>query len=336
MADREIARKQAEDMARQRHELELDRMRRQAELESQRRAAEAAARQKADRARQEREAVEARARGVTGSGFFVSNSGHIATNLHVIKDFPRLRVKLHDGRVFDARRVGEDVQRDLAIVQIDAFMPPLSLGKVGSLQKGDRVYAVGYPVPGIQGQESKITDGIVNSLSATATRSEWFQLSAQIQPGNSGGPVVNAAGEVVGVAVAQANAIKYLNDAGSLPQNVNYAIKAAHLVELMSRLGVGPARNANPKGGVLRVVDESTVMLIADDPDAAGGVSGDRGQQELLVDQAHPGWRVLVKTQDFGTWYRDQPADVQRLSSSHRASDAVLMLTLYKRDRGIR
>lgn len=336
LADREIARKQVEELARQQQQLELERAQRQAEQEKQRREADAVAK----RTREAREAIDARLRGVTGSGFFISTNGYVATNLHVVKDFPRIRVRVRDGRTFEAKRVAADADTDLIILRIDGKFSSLALAKPYSLEKGQRVFVVGYPVPGIQGQESKVTEGIVNSLTATGTRTDWFQLSAQIQPGNSGGPVVNAAGSVVGIAVAQINATKYLSDVGSLPQNVNYAIKSEHLTDLMRyyvREGVPlPTRKAN----MLRAIDEATVMILADDPGAgdrsSAGASSSREQQEGAVEQAHPGWRALVRSPDFDAWYRTQPPDVQRLAKSDRSQDAILMLTLYKRDRGIR
>jgi S1-C subfamily serine protease len=258
----------------------------------------------------------------------------------VLGDFPRVRVRLQDGQLLEATRVAVDGVHDLALLKVDLRVQGLRLAGAGALEKGARVFTVGFPMPGLQGQESKVTEGIVNSLSA-ASRQDWFQFSAEIQPGNSGGPVVNEQGDVIGVVVAQANALKFLSGSGSLPQNVNFGIKASHVTELLRSVNLTPSSKAPARATAVKTVDAATVMVLADDPVAAQQVGPTstatvKAREEALVEQAHPGWRSLVRTQQFSNWLLVQPEPVKRLASSPKSDDAILMLALFKRDFGLR
>lgn len=138
-----------------------------------------------------------------GSGFIVDPAGYVITNYHVVSQAERLIVRFASGETSDASYVGGDQRTDLAVLKIDGGdLPALQWGDSDAVQMGDLVWAVGSPF----GLENSITFGIV---SATARRrssgvtddiyQEFFQSDAAVNPGNSGGPMVNLAGEVVGV-----------------------------------------------------------------------------------------------------------------------------------------
>lgn len=144
----------------------------------------------------------------SGSGFIISSDGFLFTNSHVINKATTIRVALHDGTISNAELVGEDTMTDLAILKISANEFSTSiLGDSDKLRVGQLVLAIGNPL----GFQHTVTSGIVSALGRTMqsfsgnTIDSMIQTDAALNPGNSGGPLVNAAGEVVGVNTAMIN-----------------------------------------------------------------------------------------------------------------------------------
>lgn len=136
----------------------------------------------------------------TGTGFIVDAAGFIVTNHHVIKDADRIRVKLADGRETKAVLQGSDTETDLALLKIEADnLTALPLGDSDAIRVGDPVVAIGNPLE----YEYSVTAGIVSAKGRkvynNAPYEEFIQTDAAINRGNSGGPLLNQAGEVVGV-----------------------------------------------------------------------------------------------------------------------------------------
>lgn len=132
-----------------------------------------------------------------GSGFFISSDGYILTNHHVIDGADGIRVTLSDGREFDAELVGSDQRTDVALLKVDIRnAPALKVGNPKKLRKGDWVLAFGSPF----GLESTVTAGIVSAIGRdTGDYLPFIQTDVAVNPGNSGGPLVNLNGEVVGI-----------------------------------------------------------------------------------------------------------------------------------------
>ncbi|MEW9919757.1 Do family serine endopeptidase [Marimonas sp. MJW-29] len=138
-----------------------------------------------------------------GSGFIISADGQIVTNHHVVAGAETVTVKLADGRSFDAEVVGSDPLTDIALLKIeaDAAFPTVSFGISANLRVGDEVVAVGNPF----GLGGTVTSGIVSALSRdirSGPFDDFIQTDAAINRGNSGGPLFNNAGEVIGVNTA--------------------------------------------------------------------------------------------------------------------------------------
>ncbi len=135
-------------------------------------------------------------RGV-GSGFFISADGFILTNHHVVDDAEEIYVTLLDKREFKARIVGSDARTDVALIKIDATNTPrLPIGDPNRLRKGEWVVAIGSPF----GLESTVTAGIVSAKGRdTGDYLPFIQTDVAVNPGNSGGPLLNLRGEVVGI-----------------------------------------------------------------------------------------------------------------------------------------
>jgi serine protease Do len=138
---------------------------------------------------------------VAGSGIFIDDDGYIATNNHVVEDAQSIYVELVDGRTFTANTVGTDPLSDLAVIKIDAVdLPYADWGDSSSLSLGEWVLAIGNAL----GEGIIVTEGIVSRLNASMNVEGnilygLIQTTAAINPGNSGGPLVNMAGEVIGI-----------------------------------------------------------------------------------------------------------------------------------------
>jgi serine protease Do len=134
-----------------------------------------------------------------GSGFIVSSDGLVLTNAHVVRDAKQVTVKLGDRREFAAKVLGSDPATDIAVLRIDAKnLPTVNLGDAGALQVGDWVLAIGAPY----GFEQTATQGIVSAKGRSLPGDSYvpfIQTDAAVNPGNSGGPLFDAAGRVVGI-----------------------------------------------------------------------------------------------------------------------------------------
>lgn len=133
------------------------------------------------------------------SGVIVSDRGHIVTNLHVVSGASAVEVHLNDGRALPAKFIGADALSDIAILKIEADgMRPLAFGDSDQVQVGQMVFAVGNPL----GLEETVTQGIISAKgrrAASEAANEFFQTDAAINQGNSGGPLVDMNGQIIGI-----------------------------------------------------------------------------------------------------------------------------------------
>lgn len=137
-----------------------------------------------------------------GSGFIISADGYIVTNNHVIEDADQIKVILHDDKEYDAQIIGTDPMTDLALLKIDAKnLSPLKFGNSSSAKVGTWVVAIGSPF----GLEQTVTAGIISAkgrIIGSGPYDDFIQTDASINPGNSGGPLLNLAGDVIGINTA--------------------------------------------------------------------------------------------------------------------------------------
>ena len=160
-----------------------------------------------------------------GSGVIISHDGYIVTNNHVVDNATKLCVKLNDGRVFDAKIIGKDPTTDIALLKIDAGgLPILRFGSSDALRLGEWVLAIGSPFD----LPSTITAGIVSAKARQLDvipnefRIESFiQTDAAVNPGNSGGALVNARGELVGInTVIKSSTGSYIGYSFAVPESI--------------------------------------------------------------------------------------------------------------------
>jgi len=186
--------------------------------------------------------------GSTGSGIIFSKDGLVLTNHHVVDGGETFRVVAESGVEFDAEVIASDSELDVAVLRISGsfvakgFPNPPPLGAAEPSKIGQRVFTIGHPLAGTLSSEPKYTDGTISALSGMADDKNLLQISVPIQPGNSGGPLANERGEVVGLIVASINSRAMLAKRGILPQNVNFAIKWEPISEFLSSNGVAVPR----------------------------------------------------------------------------------------------
>jgi len=172
-----------------------------------------------------------------GTGWVIA-AGYIATNNHVIDKSDRVYLILKNGSKVSARVLARDRANDLAILSVDAKSidaPALPISEEQA-NAGAQVFTVGYPHPTVMGAHPKVTDGIVSATTGLLDDPRTYQISVPLQSGNSGGPVLNMSGEVVGIATYKLNAAKVFEWTGDLPENVNYAVKVQYLEPLAKPL----------------------------------------------------------------------------------------------------
>jgi S1-C subfamily serine protease len=171
---------------------------------------------------------------ITGTGFVVSNTGHLVTNNHVIKDcVGAIGGNFVGESAAPLRIVSTDESNDLALLQIQGNFTEVAAIRSNGMHSGDSVIAIGFPFHGLLTSDLTVTTGIVNSLSGILNDSRFMQISAPVQPGNSGGPLLDTSGHVVGVVAEKLNALKIAKATGSIPENINFAIKAGALRDFL-------------------------------------------------------------------------------------------------------
>jgi len=175
---------------------------------------------------QQRSPRQFRQRGA-GSGFLISEDGYILSNSHVVGDADRITVTLHDGRTFKGRKVGADPHTEVAVIKIEGSgFPFLRMGDSSTLEVGEWVIAIGNPF----GLTETVTVGIVSAKGRAnigiADYEDFIQTDAAINPGNSGGPLLNIAGEVVGINTAiYSRSGGYMGIGFAIPIDMASAIK---------------------------------------------------------------------------------------------------------------
>jgi S1-C subfamily serine protease len=171
---------------------------------------------------------------VSATGFAISPSGTIVTAYHVVEQASSIEVRFSDGEWLPAKLVRHSRGTDIAILRIETNPPAfLPLIDTQALRAGDQVFTMGYPVIDLLGSEIKYTDGRISSLSGIKGEDSLMQITVPIQPGNSGSPLVNSDGEVVGLITSSAAVRYFLAVTETLPQNVNWAVKSDYVIPLL-------------------------------------------------------------------------------------------------------
>jgi S1-C subfamily serine protease len=197
-----------------------------------------------------------------GTAFVVRPDGFLLTAFHVVKNAKAIEVSCPESGKANAWVENFSEANDLAVLRVAEGRTPtyLSLGDQKLVRLGEQVFTIGYPAPDVLGGEAKFTEGVISSLSVGGDAG-YMQISVPVQPGNSGGPLINRSGEVVGVVVATASALSFLKGTGALPQNVSWAVKGAFAVPLFDP--PPPSRRAADRGTVVDRALKATCSVSA-------------------------------------------------------------------------
>ena len=180
----------------------------------------------------------------TGSGFFVNDNGYLVSNYHVIEICQAVGVPL-DGQIFPVKILASDIVNDLIVgkIELNGKNPYLSINTEGAYL-GDNILAAGFPLDNDLSESIKVTRGIVSSMSGIGNNYSQYQIDAAVQGGNSGGPLLDDKGTVVGVVVSQIDKVRYLAEENYIPENVNFAVKSQNL-DIFLKANSVPLPNKN-------------------------------------------------------------------------------------------
>lgn len=191
-------------------------------------------------------------RTMSGSGFLVSAEGHIVTNHHVVAGCQKVTVAPGNA---EAAVIARDARNDLALLKAASPSPDVARLRAGrGVRPGDDVVVVGFPLRQVLAPNAVVTTGTVSALSGLGNDTAKLQIAAPVQQGNSGGPLLDRHGLVVGVVQSKLNALRIAGVTGDIPQNVNFAVNGATLQSFLEANGVG-LRTAPPSGPALSAAD---------------------------------------------------------------------------------
>jgi len=198
-----------------------------------------------------------------GTGFFVDATGHLMTSDHVVNGCSSLDIRGHGtGQV-----VRRDPANDLAIIKV---APAKSIQPVKfrteELDLAEKILVVGYPLPDTLAASLNVTEGIVSSLQGIRGDNRYVQITAPVQPGNSGGPLLDYAGRVSGIVTAKLNDLRVLATRGTVPENIAFALRASYAIALLRTARITPEVGDTfaPRTGVdiAKEATDSTVLIV--------------------------------------------------------------------------
>jgi S1-C subfamily serine protease len=189
--------------------------------------------------------AETRAKWV-GTGFFITDNGYLLTCFHVV-NHPATSIQVGTTRgLYNAELVQSDPDKDVALLKVTGTFSSLPLVASNAVNFGEAVFTIGFPDPEAQGWQPKLTRGEISSLSGFQDNANEYQISVPVQPGNSGGALIDEQGNVVGIVEATLTVTDADLKAGIVPQNVNYAIKSSCARALLDSLPDGSLKIKPP------------------------------------------------------------------------------------------
>ena len=199
----------------------------------------------------------------SGSGFFVTDQGHIVSNEHVVGVCKKVKA-YEAGKEIYLDILATDSVNDIGLVK-GKFQNIKYLNiKTDGAELGEDIVAFGYPLSQTLSDSVKLTKGIVSSLTGLGNNISQIQIDAAIQPGNSGGPVVNMNGQVVGIASAGLSKLYMAKEANYIPENVNFAVSSQTLTAFLKahkiKITSGPTRIYSTKE-LAKIGEPATIQL---------------------------------------------------------------------------
>ncbi|HXP72692.1 MAG TPA: tetratricopeptide repeat-containing serine protease family protein [Stellaceae bacterium] len=191
----------------------------------------------------------------TGSGFYVTTTGHVLSNNHVVAGCSEVKVTEGDHST-PVKVLATDADLDLAVVQLPHAVATAVVFRESAPRLGEGVVVMGFPFSGLLTSDAVVTTGIVSALAGMRDDRHQLQISAPVQPGNSGGPLLDPAGHLVGVVVAKLDGVRMASLTGAIPENINFAIKGEEARSFLRAHGVGVATAPSGKDLTTDVIAE--------------------------------------------------------------------------------
>ena len=229
-----------------------------------------------------------------GSGFIVSDDGYIVTNTHVVEDADIVTVRMTDRREYKAKVVGTDKQTDIAVLKIDArSLPTVKLGRSADVNVGEWVVAIGSPF----GFENSVSAGIMSAKGRSlpdASYTQFLQTDVAVNPGNSGGPLFNLAGEVIGI-----NSQIYSRNGGF--QGISFAIPIETALSVKDQI----VKHGKVTRGRIGVTVQDVNATLAE----SFRLDRPRGALVSAIEPGAPGEKAGLQVGDIITKYDGKPIE---------------------------
>jgi len=198
----------------------------------------------------------------SGTGFLIAANGVVLTNSHVVRSCRAVKVRV-DGVDSPATVTAQDPSNDLAILRFQAAQNLRALSfRSTSPRLAEPVAALGFPLPGVLAPTVGASTGSISALAGIQGDARFLQISAPIQPGNSGGPLIDSKGAVLGVIVGKLNALRVANVTGDIPQNVNFAIGLRTVQTFMESHGVSYQSGEGDAGDMTGAVQAASASVL--------------------------------------------------------------------------
>lgn len=178
-----------------------------------------------------------------GSAFAISTDGDYVTNSHVVEDCQAVFIRI-ENEMRPATIIARDVNNDLAVLRSDLKAAAAANIRI-AVRQGENIWAFGFPLSDVLAKSGNITPGVISATAGLLDDSRFLQITAPIQAGNSGGPLLDQRGNVVGVVTSKLNALKFALRTNDLPQNVNFALKAETLNTFLSARNIRFSTKSN-------------------------------------------------------------------------------------------
>jgi S1-C subfamily serine protease len=210
----------------------------------------------------------------TGTGFLFGSQDYIVTNYHVVKGTSEVTVKFLNGESINAEVIATDTQNDVAILKLTkspSFQSrEMKFGDSAMVRMGDKVFTIGYPSINIMGFKPKYTEGVISAVTGIKDNPTVFQTTVPIQPGNSGGPLFNEKGEVIGLTTSSLSLLA-IESMGAIPQSVNYAVKSSFVKNTISTVPEALLSNrgivvvptdSNSRSDFIQAIKKNVVLIV--------------------------------------------------------------------------
>ena len=173
-----------------------------------------------------------------GSGFFVSNEGHIITNEHVVRNCKKLTAIDQNRDQIPLVLIDVSKDFDIALLKLKAGIQPKNtakFGRINNIRQGDTIVTYGFPLAGWLSSSGNVSTGLITATDGLRDNPNILQISAPVQPGNSGGPLADTAGAVIGIIVGKMKTSAFVEMFDDIPQNINFAIKEEPVLQFLKK-----------------------------------------------------------------------------------------------------